>query len=1706
MITINGYESCEVIADTPQFSLLRVEDILLHEKFIAKVYPNPSEQQVQSLKNIVQLVQEKNWKEALEPVCVLSEKDNATIIFKDVPGYTLQQYIRQQKKIKPSLFVPLAIHLCNMVSSFHANGWIIGNLRPEHIFIDNETSDCKIADFRKASKVFKREPESSTQLYTPEDFNYISPEQTGRINQVIDYRSDYYSLGIIFYEMLTGKLPFASNSPSEILHAHIARQPAALNTVDPYLPRVLNDIVLKLLSKNAENRYQSWRGLIHDLENSIQYFHDENYLQSFKLGGKDYVNRITIPGRLMGRDDELNIMNDAYTLAGIGKKQTLYISGYSGIGKTRLVQEFQHTHMDASSFITKAKFDALQRNSPYSALIAAIRELIRNLLREDEAKLAYWKMRLLEFLQGNGQIIINVVPELEIVIGKQPVPTELPPDESQNRFQQTFLNFISAFSSGEHTLVIFLDDLQWADLASIKLIELMILDNVIKNFFFIGAFRDHEVDPTHPFYISLKRQEKKADVKDIHLSPLTKETINHFILETLQHNVEKPAELLEKIFQRTQGNIFFTIQLITSLNDSGLLYKNQNGNWVWDENAFQQYNFAENVIELLVQKINNLDDLQKNILRTGACVGDSFDLFTITNILDERLYIVANKISEVINMGYLVTRDENLDYYIRSSQHISDADFSKIGNVRFQFSHDRIRQACLSLVDKDETASINLKAGQFKLKNYSAAEIDEEIFFIANHFNNGRQFITEKKDLEHLVEINLRAGKKAKEATAYDSALNYFRIGKEPLNFNDNYRQLYDFYLQGAECKYQTGQYTEAEEDLDTLYANSQTRPDKLEVLILKVFMYTSKDEKEKAVETGRAGFRLYGLLMPRSKPAIMMAVLKDILKARFALRGKKMDQLPERKIMQDAEQVRFLEFALAVSPTIYQYDQNLFAWDVMKMVHYSLKYGNNGVASFGYTGYGMILAQTFGDYQAGKKMADIAILINKQLGYTALTWRLRMTYHNFVQHWTMPVRPEFDTMQENINGCISNGDPVFAGYGIFHYHQKKFALGFPLAEVQQSIENYFRSVDQRGDKETRHFLEAYYYAVRVLRGEDETISLKGNNFNVADRLAQTIASSSFTVAADTYIAYINILYQFQLYEEAWQHYLEGTKYMEFIFHRFEHAEFCFYGGLICAIAYEKKLSPAKPYLKLLKSHLKKLKRWSENCPDNYQPQYLLLDAELARVTGKSGNAASLYEKAIQSADKYLFVNYKALAYELAGRYHFASGNAIIAKTYLENARKTYMDWGAILKVKYLEKEFSSLLGQSILVTEKAKTNFSPLQNADLSYILEASHSVNSIKDVDEVVEQLMRTVIQNSGADTGYILIRNRADLVMKASYTIKDGARSITEYPEPNNLPLSVIRYASRLKEPLIINSPAKQNEYSSLAYFASHKPLSVLIFPIMKQGELFGVLYLENYSNEGVFDSKRIGILNLISGQIAMMLDNAHLYKNMESLVKERTEVLETEKNQMLDLLKNIFPAEAIEELKATGKTTPQKLENITVMMADIKGFTKISEKLNPEELINLIDSYFRGFDEIIGKYGLEKIKTIGDAYMAIGGAGKTFSNGAEMMVHAALEMQEFMLAKLPTGKEEAPVEFRIGIHTGDVIAGIVGTKKLQYDIWGDTVNTAARMEQNSEASRVNISEATYQQVKNKFHFIYRGKIEAKNKGNLDMYFVELLSKNN
>jgi predicted ATPase/class 3 adenylate cyclase len=1697
-LVVEDYIETDTIAKTSYYTLHKVKCKAEGKEYLLKKFLKIGQQGIASLKSGVQLAQQLQLNSILEPIEVLEATKQVAILYNSFDGITLKKYLAQNSNLSATDFISIAQVISALVVDFHNRGWVLKNCSPDNILINLNTKECKISDLRKVTRIQKNENTDSYSDAQLAELLYISPEQTGRISQITDYRSDFYALGTIFYKMLTGQLPFKVSNSNDIIHALLTESIVSPKKVNNSIPWVLDKITMKLLAKSSNERYQSGEGLLHDL--AIAENHLENG-EDFIPGVKDKVTKIVPTAKLIGRKDELETIEQSYKVVKSGKKQAVYISGYSGVGKTRIVEEFYHNKIGDNIPMVASKFDILQKTTPYSALLDAITGLVSKILKKDDEELDYWKERLQYFLQENTPIMTEVIPELSALLGEQNIVDELPPDEGQKRFQQTFISFISAFTTNDHFLIVFLDDLQWADIASIRLLEMMLINDKVKNLLFIGAFRDNEVDPTHPLSISIKKLDNWINLHSINISGLDKDETKELITETLHDPIHNQNDFTEILYNKSDGNTFYTLQLLGSLFDEGILYRNEKGFWDYDEKSIVKESVSENVVDFLVKKIVNLDDEIQSLLKISACIGDVFDLKILSLLAGDKMNSVANSLTEAINMGYVISMDENVDAFFRMVSNIDENELNAFQNTSFKFAHDRIRQASLVLVDENQWANLNLKAALIKLEHLTEDQLEEETFLIAKHFNEAISLIEGKNEVNKLVDFNYRAGLKAKYASAFDSAIEYFGSAKKHISFENDYKRLYDIYLQNSECLYLIGEYDKAEKELDVLYESSKSRLDKLNTLFTKVYLYNIQDKKREALEAGRKGYKLYGIKMPVGKSAIMTLLLKDVLIARIKLPEKKIPSMIDRPLMEDEERIRFQEFLLAMSPTIYQIDQNLFAWNFMKMLMATLKYGNNGISSFSFLGYGMLISQLFGKYKASKKLADLAIDLNTKLGYTALKWKVRLTYFNFVQHWTEPVRKDMDKILEIENGAFANGDPIFAGYAIFIYLQKKFALGYRLEDVCSTFEDYLNVVDKRKDSETKHFIEGYYYAIRCLLGLEKNTLIMGEGYNASIKIEEAKDSQNFSVVADNYIAYMIVLYMFGHYKEALDNYLEASKYVDFIQQRYEFAEYNFYAILICTEAIEQNIPTSKNLKKLSKNHLKKLSTWKNICPDNFEPQYTLAKAEIAAVSKNNAKVSVLYEKAISSAEKYGFINYKALAEELAGRRQYEDGNRIMANTFLNNARKDYLQWGAVAKVEQIELQYKDILGGTIL--KPLETNITEeaiISSADLNFLFQANKAVKSEKDIDSLVEQLMDVIIKYSSADHGYLLVKNNAELVLKAKYDSASGATSITEFADSKLLPLNIIKYVIRTKKMLILNNPAHLPEYMGVRYFGNNDPKSMICYPVMKQDEVFGLLYLENFMHNGVFDTKKVNQLNLIASQVAVSLDSAYLYENLENIVHKRTEKIEAEKSVVNEMLENILPKAAIEELKRTGKTKAQEFAGVTVLMADIKGFTKLSERLSPAELIAKLDFYFRSFDEIMEKYQLERIKTIGDAYMAAGGLLGNAKESAQNMVNASIEMQECIDKENKKTPDEENLEMRIGLHTGPVIAGVVGIKRYQYDIWGDTVNIAARMEQQSEPGKINLSKETYELTNDLYNYNYRGKIEGKNKGLMDMYFVE------
>jgi serine/threonine protein kinase len=549
----DDYISTNELVKTGYYQLNAVHHKTAGTKYLLKKFFRVDTQQVAALRSGVELMRELQLDMLLEPVELFEQGVQASILYADFPAIALRKFLQEKKTIPADIFLKIAKSLTHLLAGFHSRGWIIKNLSPENILLNVSNYSCKLSDLRTATRIFKKEQQLS-QKQDILEIRYYSPEQTGRISQITDFRADLYALGVILYELITGRPPFDFTDPVEIIHAHLAIPPVAPMKIRTDFPRVLNDIVMKLLSKSPEERYQGCEGLLFDLNNSEKTLSSS---ESFKLGTKDRVSKIVPTSKMIGRREEIFQLEKAYESSRKGKKQAVYIRGYSGVGKTRVVKEFQRNKLTDRVPIVSSKFDTLQRGTPYSALLEAMKSLIRKILLDEDEKVNYWKNRLNAYLRNNGNIIAEVIPELEILTGELQPVDPLPPDESQKRFQQTFISFISCFTSDDHSLILFLDDLQWADIASLRLIELILMDESIKNFLFIGAYRENEVDATHPLSLSLAKQEKWVPIVPLQILPLRKDQTSELIIETLHYPVVRSSEFVERIFQKTGGNVFF---------------------------------------------------------------------------------------------------------------------------------------------------------------------------------------------------------------------------------------------------------------------------------------------------------------------------------------------------------------------------------------------------------------------------------------------------------------------------------------------------------------------------------------------------------------------------------------------------------------------------------------------------------------------------------------------------------------------------------------------------------------------------------------------------------------------------------------------------------------------------------------------------------------------------------------------------------------------------------------------------------------------------------------------------------------------------------------------------------------------------------------------------------------------------------------------
>jgi len=1687
------------------------------ERFILKAIEGkrPSAKQILLLNTEYEIARQIQSKSARKVIQKTEYNGKPALLLEYIDGVNL--LTRYPTPLPLPEFLGVAINLSNALGALHECRVIHKDLQPINILVEHETDRIVFINFGIASRLTRENKLTSNINLLESNLEYTAPEQTGRMNRSVDYRADLYTLGIILYKLFTGRTPFQSNDTLHLIHSHMAL-PVDVSAI----PEPLNIILKKLLAKNAEDRYQSAYGLRFDLEKCLEQFKSTGKLTPFELGQQDFSLYFQIPQKLYGRTAEIKELLENFEAVSQGSAHLLLIKGYSGIGKSALVQEVNKPITAQKGFFISGKFDQYQRNIPYFALLRAFQGLVSQLLTEKGEKLAEWKENILQAVGINGQIITEVIPQVELIIGAQSPVGILPPLEAQNRFLNTFLNFIRVFARAEHPLVLFLDDLQWADTASINLIQSVLLDDRVRYLLILGAYRDNEVDTMHPLSRMLDTlEDENAPMSSIHLKPLPLPEIISLVTETLRSGADESAELCSLLEQKTGGNPFFLTQFLNHLYDDELIrFDPTSQRWQWEIGVIREQNITDNVVALMTQKIRQLPPETQELLKVAACIGNEFDLYTLAAVSRKPELEVARLLWKSIEEGLTPPLDENYRAYqgLEAAKHDEYTGLNA-PNARYTFLHDRIQQAAYDIISAEERDELHLRIGRRMLQTSPDEQRDEHLFDILIHFNLSRHLMSNADELETCARMNLQAGRKASASTAYASAVSYLRSGIDMLDrrhwSTEMYDLSYNLYYACSEALYLSGDHAGAEVLLDVLQSEAQNKTDQAKVFLLRGILYTNVGKIVEALHACKVGLTLYDLSVPESVSD--EAFIQGLMRVKELRGDRSVESLIDLPNMASLDSyMRLLLLSVMATPAFFL-DNKLWIWTVTQLVQISLEDGNSDLSDLGYVAFGLVLGSGLGEYETGYEYGKLALNLNHKFNKVENRAKVNVVFGTMNSHWNTSAGNNIAYATEAFELGRETGDLIYAGYGASQLTWCRYMIGTPMEQLVEDCDKNYRFHLRNRDLSGDAILIARCLIDALQGRTNAPTSFEQKDFREEELFQRNLAYPIKQPLHHFYLAKMRLSYLFDQYEEALSFAEKAETVADASFGCVYIPDQVEYHALSLLALYDQATEENRAkYRGTIDALMGRLQVWAEKAPQNWRSKFRLVEAETYRIFGVSVDAAEAFDDAIKLAAENGFTQDEALANELATQFYLRQGKEKIARAYLYDALRLYEKWGAFAKVRHLSQKYSKFIDK---LPEHSDTqqalSFDPghSESLDLYTIMKAYAAISAEVMLENLLRKMLDLILENAGAQRCVFLSAGpQGELLLQGDGSVDQNERSVLQnipMTGTDDVPAAVVRYVARTRESLLLNKAVQDENFNHDPYVQKHLPQSVLCLPAIHQGKFLGVVYLEHRQAVQAFTPGRVELVNLLIVQMAVSIDNAILYRSLEEKVKERTLIIEEQKKELEKekqksdrLLYNILPVSTAEELKETGKATPKSFESVTVLFTDFKGFTRIVEHISPEELINTLNEVFVAFDEISKKHRLEPIKTIGDSFMCAGGIPEVNNTHPSDAVYAGLEMQEFIvqwnLKRISNGLER--LDLRLGIHTGPVIAGVIGMRKFAYDIWGDAVNVASRLESSGVPGEVNISQATHKLVSGMFLCEPRGKIYAKHKGEIEMYLVK------
>ncbi|MEG3895233.1 MULTISPECIES: AAA family ATPase [unclassified Microcoleus] len=1451
-------------------------------------------------------------------------RNGYALVMEDFGGISLHRFA-QGKPLGLNVFCPIALQIADIMHELYRHRIVHKDIKLANILINPDTKQVKLIDFSIASLLPRETQEIQNPNILEGTLAYLSPEQTGRMNRGIDYRSDFYSLGVTFFELLTGQLPFESRDPMELVHCHLAKQPPSIHSLNPAIPPILSEIAAKLMAKNAEDRYQSALGLKHDLELCLTQYQAKGNNAQFTLGQRDISDRFLIPERLYGREAEVVELLSAFNRVSDGKTELLLVAGFSGIGKTAVVNEVHKPIVRQRGYFIKGKYDQFNRNIPLSAFVQALRDLMGQLLCESDEQLLQWKNCILKALGENGQVAIEVIPELERIIGTQPPVPELSGSAAQNRFNLLFQKFIGVFTTKEHPLVMFLDDLQWADSASLNLMQVLIGQSEMGYLLLIGAYRDNEVSPVHPLMLTLGEiQKTEAIVNTITLAPLSQANVNRLIADTLTCSAEMALPLTELIYQKTQGNPFFTTQFLKALYEDGLIsfdftpptppYQGgARGGWQCDVSQVRSLALTDDVVEFMAIQLQKLPEATQNVLKLAACIGNQFDLDTLAIVSEQSETESAANLWKALQEGLVLPQSEVYKFYQDSSSISRDrclVEGQQQTIASYKFLHDRVQQAAYSLIPDDQKQATHLKIGRLLQENSSEIEREEKLFDIVGHLNIGKSLITQTGERTELAQLNLAAGKKARLSTAYDAAIAYFILGIELLPedcWNSNYELTLALHDATGEVAYLSGQFEQFQAIAAITLKSAKTLLDKITTYETQIQVYLAQNYLAEAMQTSLNVLSQLGIQLPKSPN--MAQVLLGLAKTKLILAGKKTTDLLNLPIMSSPEKLAAMRILTMALSGAFLSGSKLLPLLMFQQVNLSVRFGNALLSAAAYSSYGIILCGVLGDINQGYKFGQLALQLLDQFNAKDLRPKVLSAVNCTIFHWKQHLRSTLLGFQEGYQIGLENGDLESASACAANMGSHLYWCGSELLSLAQTLHYYVEMIRQAKQDNTLVYASMYHQIALNLIGESSNPSLlDGSAYSPTQNASQKAAADR----TGLFVYYVNQTYLSYLFGEvatACQQATLAKQYADGGTALYLNVPLYLYDSLSRLGLYSHSIkSEQRQILDHIAKNQQKLHKWAGFAPMNYQHKWCLVEAERYRVLGRNSEAIEMYDRAISGAKENEFVNEEALANELAAKFYLDWGKEKIAQIYMEEAYYCYARWGAKAKVADLETRYPQLLAPILLqaraalsvnetvfatgTVTSATSSSSISDSLDLAAILKASQTLSGEIELDKLLSTLLQLVIENAGADKCVLLLMQSDRLLVKGLATVGAEPAVVQRIPveESQDIPVKLIYAVKNRLEPVVLMDAAASTEFASDPYFRRQQPKSILCSPILHQGKLLGIVYLENNLTIGAFTRDRVHILNLLCAQAAISLENARLYQRSQEYAQELKQSLE------------------------------------------------------------------------------------------------------------------------------------------------------------------------------------------------------------------------